>query len=531
MHSRTRPSGFRLRRCPYKAIETAHDAHAPTADDGDEFKESDKIRFQLLEDIFHQDFLSKLPIDYVERVEDLANPRIPAGYTYLGQLIAHDLAFHDFQRTSFDRREPVPSFPRSVSLDLDCIYGGGPNVRPWLYCLDGRQSSDGTRLLLGRNRIANAPRGHLDYGRKREDIPRVPSPIHGTEPDSPVLFDPLVADPRNDENLILSQLTVFFIKLHNAIVDRLERDDDALTAARQGDWADRSLFELARHLTGHCYRMIVVEDYCDKVLDGEVRARLLSSLGLGEADVEHEALCLPDEDDFEAFWAAAFRVGHAMIDKAYQYNRTHTDDAHGFQPAFLEELLDQTDPEKKKVPITEDWIIDWSRFFFDPQNAESPPSRNLSRRFIPRMVNELDARTKAEDCKGNLAYRDLARAHQHRVPNGQVMALKHDCDVLAPQFIDAWANMIPAEAPGRQELDNVGSDTPLLFYILCESSLPPTRGLSLGPLGSTILAKVFLSALAPFDLAQDEALFKRTFGTASRRSMQALIEFERRATA
>lgn len=63
----------------------------------------------------------------------LDNPAIPAGFTYLGQFVDHDITFDPtplsnqtvdpFRRRNF----------RSPRLELDSLYGAGPDDQPNLY--------------------------------------------------------------------------------------------------------------------------------------------------------------------------------------------------------------------------------------------------------------------------------------------------------------------------------------------------------------------------------------------------------------
>lgn len=60
------------------------------------------------------------------------NTRIPAGFTYLGQFIDHDITF-DPTPMPDRRRDPhaIVNF-RTPRFDLDSLYGSGPVVQPFL---------------------------------------------------------------------------------------------------------------------------------------------------------------------------------------------------------------------------------------------------------------------------------------------------------------------------------------------------------------------------------------------------------------
>src|SRR5215831_481708 len=86
-----------------------------------------------------------------EKMQEPGNPpgarldgEIPAGYTYLGQFITHDITF-DSSTSSQRRTDPnmIRNF-RTPRFDLDSLYGDGPENDPYLY--DSRQ---GNRFLFG----------------------------------------------------------------------------------------------------------------------------------------------------------------------------------------------------------------------------------------------------------------------------------------------------------------------------------------------------------------------------------------------
>src|SRR5216117_534721 len=110
-------------------------------------------------------------------VEDEAgdNPDIPAGFTYFGQFIDHDLTFDPTSKLQRDNDPDALVDFRTPRFDLDSIYGRGPDDQPFLY------EADGIRFLI-------------DTHDGEKDLPRNS------------IGRALIGDPRNDENLIVSQL-------------------------------------------------------------------------------------------------------------------------------------------------------------------------------------------------------------------------------------------------------------------------------------------------------------------------------------
>ena len=82
---------------------------------------------------------------------------LPAGYTYFGQFVDHDLTFDSTSSLNPADRPPqgshVPSNLRTPRFDLDNVYGDGPDAQPFMY------GSDGASLLTGTNDLLRAPNG------------------------------------------------------------------------------------------------------------------------------------------------------------------------------------------------------------------------------------------------------------------------------------------------------------------------------------------------------------------------------------
>ena len=111
---------------------------------------------------FAEKIAKKEPVDVAlnETEEEDENPELPAGYTYLGQFIDHDITFDP--ASSLDRFNDPNALQdfRTPRLDLDSVYGSGPDDQPFLY------QADGKHLLLGDDK-------DFDTARKnRPDLPR-----------------------------------------------------------------------------------------------------------------------------------------------------------------------------------------------------------------------------------------------------------------------------------------------------------------------------------------------------------------------
>jgi len=73
------------------------------------------------------------------------NPDIPAGFTYFGQFVDHDLTFDPISQLQRDNDPDALTDFRTPRLDLDSVYSRGPDDVPFIY------DRDGVHLLIGRN--------------------------------------------------------------------------------------------------------------------------------------------------------------------------------------------------------------------------------------------------------------------------------------------------------------------------------------------------------------------------------------------
>jgi heme peroxidase len=358
------------------------------------------------------------------------NPRIPAGFTYLGQFIDHDITFDP---TSIQEKQIDPNAVwnfRTPYLELDSLYGGGPRTNPYLY----------DQKMPGRF-ITGPPFAWPT------DLPRT---WRGAA---------IIGDPRNDENLIVSQIHLAFLRFHNRLLDQLEPRSNV-----------NGRFEEARRLVRWHYQWIVLHEFLPLVC-GEAVVQDILQNGREFYRFQSEPF-IPLE-----FSVAAYRFGHSMIRPAYTVN-----DAHRGVPLFREGGTASQRVDLRGGVVTKDWVVDWSRFFQLPGKPGPQKSLRIDTKLSrPLLSLPTEILPSGEDGPRSLPVRNLRRGMERSLPSGQAVALLMGDDVLSER--ELW-----------EGTDIEGKQAPLWFYILREAFVR-CDGQTLGPVGGRIVAEVLIGLL------------------------------------
>lgn len=312
-------------------------------------------------------------------------------------------------------------------------------------------------------------------GSSKNDLPRSPQGIA------------LVGDSRQDENLIIAQLHVAFLKFHNRVVEELEHGKLKSVGPCGG-----TFFEQARRFVTWHYQYIVLNDFLTEVVSKKVLDSVPARLGRTE-QCERGHFRIPVE-----FSAAAFRFGHSMVRDQYDFYNKHHDDV------TVKDLLYQTGAGGGAVPcLGAEWVIDWRSFFYRPDapftiNKAQPIDATIADGLhdLPvQTIKLFNVLSRSEPDPPppaiRLPVRTLWRGARMGLPSGQDIAKA--LRIEKPLTDDEIKN-------GPQEqvqiLTTYGFDkhTPLWYYVLKEAERPEGGG-KLGQVGGRIVGDVIIDAL------------------------------------
>ena len=412
---------------------------------------------------------------------------LPAGYTYLGQFVDHDLTA---DITDVELGQPLSPAEllqgRSPRLDLDSLYGRGPLDED-----SERFYSDPQHLKVGKTLEAQPGAGF--------DLPRVGK---GSAKEARTANIP---DVRNDENLAVAQTHAAFIRFHNRVVDKLPA---SVPEARR--------FSRARARVVKHYQWMLRTDYLPRIVQPAVVNDIFRN---GRRLVEPDALPTEVPTMPVEFSVAAFRFGHSMIRSDYNWNSIF-DNGDG----TLDQLFHfsaTSGPLGRSKALTSSWVADWRRLYdFGDAGRDDlvvPKQKfNDAMRIDTGLVDLLAALPRGSfggskmpqsDIRRNLAFRNLMRAKMLKLATGQQMTqqlrdLGVDVTPLTKHQILEGKNGAVLDDLTANERKAFADNTPLWFYVLREAEL--NRGRLTG-VGGRIVAETFHRAMegSRFSIVRD----------------------------
>ena len=372
------------------------------------------------------------------------NPRLFAGFTFIGQFIDHDITFDN---TPLDLQLADPDALvnfRTPRYDLDSVYGNGPSMNPELYDPNDR---DKLLLTINGNGVADVPR---DANGKA-----------------------IVPESRNDENLIIIQLHIAFMEFHNRLVDYVR------SQGVRSEW----VFEGARRLARWHYQWAVIHDFLPRfvgdtlvgpsgsVYKEHVGKPPVITLNYYKPTNKEDRPFMPVE-----FAVAAYRFGHSIVRPVYIINQA-TLDAGGVQ-VFSDTAGFNLNGGR---PIPSGLVVEWKNILeVDPNFPPRKPRKIDSKLSLP-LFSLPSSIVPPPDPQNLLAVRNNLRGKKVGLPSGQQVAKTMRVTTLSN-------SQLGLTDPGWK------NEAPLWFYVLKEAEILH-KGEQLGPVGGRIIAEVLVGVL------------------------------------
>lgn len=318
------------------------------------------------------------------------NPRIAAGYSMFGHMMAHDLTADRSLLQHHASLRRIHNF-RTSRLDFESLYGAGPAGAPYMY-----DSGDPDKFLLGMDETG-APNDVLRNHQGKA----------------------VIGDPRNDVHGIISQMHLLMLKFHNRIVDHIRTE--GVAAADTFSQAQRNLRWHLQWIALHEYLPLTV---------GEELMRELLNRGPRFYHPSTQDPFIPVE-----FADAGFRFGHSQIRLSYRLNESTS------APIFPDLSGGRSIPKAR--------VVDW-RYFLSLDSTVTP---QLTKRIAPRMAHTLIDLPESivgsapRQEYHSLACRDLLRARALGLPSGEEIARHIGAQPLSPDEVGLKEHGWTCETP------------------------------------------------------------------------------------
>ena len=435
-------------------------------------------------------------------VKDPADPKdgpdseesgIPAAFTYFGQFVDHDLTFDPASSLQKQNDPDALVDFRTPQFDLDNVYGRGPDDQPYMY------ENDGKTFVLG-----NPLQGASQVNADARDLQRnAQKPARA-----------LIGDPRNDENVIVSQLQGLMHRFHNRVV------------ADNPSW---SFEQVQQHVRFH-YQWVLLHDFLPRIINADVLRGVLPTAKDGSLEIEKKNLAFFHFRDAAfmplEFSVAAYRFGHSMVRPGYRLNDGSTNPAKDTLLPIFKFGPTAKDLRGFQAPES-DWAIDWRRFVdleemdyggpIDNPDPKNPGNRNrlqLAYKIDTSLVNPLGVLPPSVAVDPSvLAQRNLERGWRLRLPSGQDVAramglapLTDDQIIIGKFTGDSGDIVVAAGSFSKFAGGAFAGNCPLWTYCLAETlettvivktkdGDKPIKTRQLGPVGGRVVAETFVGLL------------------------------------
>jgi Animal haem peroxidase len=434
------------------------------------------------------------------------NPKLTSGFTFVGQFVDHDITF---DTTTLSEQESDPDATtnfRTPRYDLDAIYGRGPSTDPQFYDPDDRDKFLVEKRPYSQIKgLVTTPPSSQDivYDVKPDEVWDVPRNEDGTAK---------IADPRNDQTLIILQLHVAMQKFHNRLVDVLRMQGVPRSA----------VFESARRLARWHYQWMVTHEFLPAIVGQTLSDSVYKeTTGAPKITLKYYKPTNPAGRSFipVEFAVAAYRFGHSITRPRYTVQDVY--DSTGkllgsvsSVPLFQDAPTENNLNGHRELPAR--LKIQWSKFFNAGTTLTARPVRQFDASLAGPLFKMPATALPDANTLGLLSQRNLRRGRKMGLPSGQQVARlmgvtpltnaqlsqNHRIFVKIPISGNKVEIVTP---PGEYDEENQslkeifadtgwGGEAPLWFYILKEAEIVG-KGRTLGPVGGRIVAEVLVGLL------------------------------------
>ncbi len=364
-----------------------------------------------------------------------------AGMTFLGQFLDHDMTFDIGSRLGKPANPRRSRNARRPYFDLDSVYGDGPAGSPQLY-----EKADRAKLRVESSGVF-------------EDLPREAS------------GRAIIADPRNDENVVIAGLQAAMLLTHNRAVDEVR--------AANPEIGPETVFEEARRLVTWHYQWIILHEFLPQVAGASSVNRVLA---------DRHRYYRPRQDDafIPVEFQLAYRMGHSMVRPSYRANFTGNDGGQFFAMLFDPSQEDAADPSDLRGGIRSPRrFVGWTTFFrFPGFEGDVRPNKRLDTHLSTPLFDLPLGAIASGMPPTSLAERNLLRHLTWMPPSGQAIAER----LRVPALRSSQLAELNAIHP------RFVRSTPLWYYVLKEADVFE-QGVRLGPVGARLVAEVFIGLL------------------------------------
>ena len=280
---------------------------------------------------------------------------------------------------------------------------------------------------------------------------------------------PIIPDTRNDNNYLIAQMSVLFMKFHNKLIDVYKCNNSI---------PKNQLFKFVKKQVVFYYQWLIINDFLPRVVDNAIITKYFDNCSFTyDPSIPKYQNKIPKE--------FIYSVGQLHT---YSY-------PNNFNLA-LDEVITLEDIYKCVKGKLPKYVIDWSNFFYlGPKDEELNYARKFNARITEEQANMSFIKNSSIPIyKNNVLLKDLMQSSRNNLASAQEY-IKEINKINSGEIMP-----IPKCLLEQYDYDkllcisNLLDETPLLIYILKESEIYKSGSLLTG-LGGKLYAEWIMSTL------------------------------------